>query len=166
MEDPNKLLGGLTRETQIYRDARGRWFNEGQPLEHPNLVRSFEGWVDRAEDGRYCVSNDINWAYIQLDGPAYFVRAVRIGPQGRITLHLSGDREEVLDASTLRQDENGVLYCDVREGRVPARFDAHAMMQLEECLRQDDEGLFLQLGNRRVRPPHAADPLQTVKNDG
>ena len=36
---------GLTRETRIVRDAQGRWFNEGQPLEHANLTRAFDRWV-------------------------------------------------------------------------------------------------------------------------
>jgi len=48
--DPNALLAGRTRETTIARDAEGRWFHDGQALEHPNLTRAFDRWVERAED--------------------------------------------------------------------------------------------------------------------
>ena len=128
--DANKLLAGdagqgRTRETDIRRDAGRRWWKGAERIEHPGLVRSFDGWIDRAEDGRFCLSNDINWAYFALEGPAYFVESVALHAGG-VTLHLSGDRTEELDPSSLRQDELGALWCDVREGRCPARFDNHA----------------------------------------
>ncbi len=157
--EPGSFLQGMTRETSIRRDALGRWFHEGEPLEHPNLVRAFDRWVDRAQDGRYCLKNDINWAYITLEGPPFFVRSVQLGPQGEASLVLSDDQKEFLDPSTLRQGPDGALYCDVRSGTMPARFDRHAMQQLESVLREDPEGVYLLLGSRAVRPPAVSDPL-------
>ncbi len=156
--DPNALLQGRTRETKIRRDRAGRWFNEGEPLEHPNLCRSFDGWIDRAEDGRFCLTNDINWAYVDIEGPPYFVRGVAIVPGG-VELLLSGDRRELLDGATLRQGPDGALYCDVREGRCAALFDNHAAVQLEALVGEDAEGAYLELPSGRVRPPVVADPL-------
>ena len=40
-----------------------------------------------------------------------------------------------------------------------ARFDRHAMMQLEARVREDGEGVFLALGGNAVRPPVVGDPL-------
>jgi hypothetical protein len=155
--DPSSFLTGMTRETPIRRDDQGRWFHEGELLEHPNLVRAFDRWIDRAEDGRYCLKNDINWAYFTLEGPPFFVRSVRFdGPT--LWLSLSDDRTEQLDPATLRQGPDGALYCNVR-GSMPARFDRHAMQQLEPVLQQDDKGVYLALGQDRVRPPVASDPL-------
>ena len=156
--DPASFLNGRTRETTIRRDDQGRWFFENDPLEHPNLVRAFEGWIERAEDGRYCLRNDINWAYFTLEGPPFFVRSVRF-EGGGVWLHLSGGHSELLDPSTLRQGPDGALYCNVR-GAMAARFDRHAMQQLEAVLQQDDKGVYLALGADRVRPPVAADPLE------
>ena len=51
--------------------------------------------MDRAEDGRFCLRNSINWAYIEIEGPAYFVKDVELCDDG-IGLVLSGDLRERL----------------------------------------------------------------------
>lgn len=155
--DPNELLQGRTRETTIARDNLGRWFHDGQPLEHVNLVRSFEGWIERADDGRYCLKNDINWAYFTLEGPPYFVRSASVEGD-EVKLVLSGGYVETLNASTLRQGEDGALYCDVR-GDLVARFDRHAQLSLQEHIHEDAAGVFLAIGTRKLRPRVVKDPL-------
>lgn len=155
--DPSELLQGRTRETSIYRDAQGRWFQDGEPLEHENLVRSFEGWIERAEDGRYCLKNDINWAYFTLEGAPYFVRHARVDAD-RVVMELSGGLSEVLDVTTLRQGPDGALYCSVR-GDLPARFDRHVLTQLEDHVGEDEQGPFLLVSSQRVRPRVVTDPL-------
>ncbi|MDH5674012.1 MAG: DUF1285 domain-containing protein [Myxococcales bacterium] len=157
--DARSLLAGRSRETTIRRDAEGRWYHDGAPLEHPGLCRSFDAWVERAEDGRYCLKNDINWAYCEIEGPAFFVRTVHVEQGGTVRLSLSGDLLETLDPQSLRQDTHGVLYCDVRGG-LPARFDRHAAAGLEHHIEADAEGVYLQLGASKVRPPLVDDPLQ------
>lgn len=159
------MMAGLTRETQIRRDARGRWFNGEDPIDHPLLVRAFEGWIDRAEDGRPCLSNDINWAYIEVEGPPYFVRGV-VPEAGGVGLRLSGDRVEALDPASLRQGPDGALYCDVRDGRCAARFDNHAASRLMDLAGgEDGDGPYLELGGRKVRPPVVSDPLAPRSGD-
>jgi hypothetical protein len=157
--DPASFLEGRTRETTIHRDAQGRWFHDGQPLEHPALCRSFDRWVERAEDGRYCLKNAINWAYISLDGAPLFVRGARIEGD-RVTLLLSDDREARLDPDTLREGPDGSLYCDVHErDDMVARFERHVAAQLEPLMGEDGDGVYLQIEGRKVRPPVTAEPL-------
>ena len=158
--DPQQLLQGRTRETSIRRDARGRWHNGDDPIEHPSVARAFDGWVDRAEDGRYCLSNDINWAYVEIEGPPFFVREARLEPGGRVMLRLSGDLEEPLDPDSLRQDAEGSVYCDVKGGRLAARFDRYALAALVDAAGGDDEqGPYIELGGRRIRPPVVDEPF-------
>jgi len=156
--DPGQFLQGRSRETEIRRDASGRWFNGEDPIDHPNLARSFDGWVARAEDGRFCLSNSINWAYVEIEGPAYFVKDVELGAEG-IDLRLSGGIRERLDPASLRQGPEGALWCAVREGRCPARFDNHAVSKLSEWIGEDDDGVYLRIGGETVRPPQIDDPL-------
>jgi hypothetical protein len=157
--DPaNPLPPGLTRETRIRRDARGRWWNGEDPIDHPGLARAFDAWLDRAPDGRYCLRNDINWAYVEIEGAPLFVRAVRAAGDA-VVLLLSDGREEPLDPATLRQDREGVLHCSARGGALCARFDRHAQAALEPFLAEDDDGPYLALGASRVRPPVVDDPL-------
>lgn len=158
--DPAELLKrGFTRETAIHRDRKGRWFDDGEPITHPRLVEKLDAWIDRAPDGRYCLSNEINWAFIEIEGPPYFVRSVRI--EGSILLRLSGGLEETLDPHSLRLDPDDALWCDVRGGRVPARFDRHATHQLATLLDEDEEGPFFRIKDGKVRPPVMDDPMST-----
>jgi hypothetical protein len=156
--DPAQFLEGRSRETEIRRDASGRWFNGEDRIEHPNLTRSFDSWVDRAEDGRFCLSNAINWAYVDIEGPAYFVKDVEPDARG-ISLALSGELREPLDPASLRQGPEGALWCAVREGRCPARFDNHAVSKMSEWIREDEAGVYVLIGGEKVRPPETDDPL-------
>jgi hypothetical protein len=153
-----KLPFGLSRETQIVRTADGRWFNEGAPIENPKLARAFDRWITRADDGRYCLKNDINWAYFKLEGAPYFVRSLRRAGASA-TLLLSNDAEVPLVAESLREGDDGVLYCDAYPGEA-ARFDSHAAVQLGELFEEDAEGPFLRAGEQRVRPPRVPNPLE------
>lgn len=159
-----QLPAGLSRETTIRRTAEGKWFHDGQPIDNPKLARAFDRWVQRADDGRYCLKNEINWAYISLEGAPYFVRAVRI-EAGRPQLMLSNDALVELDLRSLREGPDSALYCDAYPG-LAARFDAHAAVQLGELLEEDEHGPFFRLGPagdpqhaERVRPPRVADPV-------
>jgi len=156
--DPAQFLQGRTRETDIRRDARGRWFNGADPITHANLIRSFDSWIDRADDGRFCLSNSINWAYVEIEGPAYFVKDVEPTPTG-IDLILSGSLREPLDPLSLCQGPEGALWCGVREGRCPARFDNHAISKMSDRVGEDEGGVYVLIGKQKVRPPEVRDPL-------
>lgn len=148
---------GLSRETQIRRDAEGTWFNEGQPLEHDKLCRAFDRWIGKAEDGRYCLKNDINWAYIELEGAPLFVRGVTLA-QGVATLRFSNDETQALDPRTLREGPDAALYCDGTDG-LTARFDRHAAVQLADLILEDDEGPYFDVDGERIRPPRVEQPV-------
>lgn len=160
--DVADLLAGRTRETKIRRDAQGRWWNGDERIDHAGVARSFDGWLERTSDGRFCLANEINWAYVQVEGPAYFVRSVRFEGDD-VMLHLSGDRVERLDVASLRTGDDGALYCDVQDGTLSARFDNHAAMQLGERL---VDGEAFDLGGKRVTPKLVADPLASRSSRG
>ncbi len=155
--EPTNFPFGLSRETTIRRTADGKWFQGEDPIANVKLARAFDRWVTRAEDGRYCLKNDVNWAYFTLEGAPYFVRAVHVAG-GRAELALSNEDRVPLDLRTLREGPDGALYCDAYPGQ-PARFDAHAAVQLGALLEEDERGPYLRDGDQRVRPPRVPDPL-------
>lgn len=158
MMDPAAMLQGRTRETKIRRDAQGRWFDGDVPITHVLLTQAFDAWIERAEDGRYCLKNDINWAYVAIEGAPVLVRSVELDGD-RASLRLSDGRSELLDATTLRESEDGALHCQVRGGQLAARFESHAALQLSPLVGEDERGTYLTLDGARVRPPVASDPL-------
>ncbi len=147
---------GLSRETTIRRSADGKWSHDGDPLDNEKLSRAFDRWVERAEDGRWCLKNDINWAYFTLEGAPYFVRWVKLEGE-KASLRLSNDREVELDFRTLREGPDGVLYCTAL-GEA-ARFESHAAVRLGELLQEDERGLYFPIAGERIRPPRREDPL-------
>jgi len=157
--DAGSLLAGRTRETRIRRDAAGRWYDGDDRITHAGVTAALDGYIDLAEDGRFALRNEINWAYAAIEGPPYFVRSVTLENEA-VTLHLSGGRTEPLDPSTLAQDEDGALYGRVtgppggcREHALLARFDNHAAAALAPLLDEDEIGVYVRLAGRRVRPP-------------
>lgn len=157
--DPSALLRGRSRETRIRRDARGRWFDGEVPISHPKLVDAFGRWIEVAPDGRYCLRNDVNWAYVAIEGAPLEVLSVSLAG-GEALLHLSDGREEQLEARTLRQGPEGALYCDARGGAMTARFSRHAAQQLAAVMGEDGGGVYLELGGERVRPPTVDAPVR------
>jgi hypothetical protein len=163
--DTDNLLKGLSRESTIRRDALGRWFHDGEPVAHPGLIRCFDRWISRAEDGRYTLRNARDWVYITLQGPPLFVRAARVEDAGAIRLLLSDETEEALDPDTLRQGPDGALYCDARDGTMTARFDSGAMAQLADAVDEDAQGVYIRVAARRVRPPVVDNPLEPARRE-
>lgn len=156
--EPSDVALGFSRETTIHRDADGKWFHDGEPVENEKLARAFDSWVERAPDGRYCLKNAINWAYVTIDGAPFFVRSVHVvGDVARLTL--SNQKQIELDPSSLREGPEGALYCDV-EGGMTARFDKHAASQLADLLEEDEQGTYVRAGTKRVRPPRVSDPVR------
>lgn len=150
---------GLTRETSIRRTGDGRWYHDGAPIRHAGIRKAFDAWVDRADDGRYILKNDVNWAYVEIEGAPVRVERVRM-VDGALEGLLSDERTETLDLDSLRQDSEGFLYCDVRQGRLTAKFARHAMFDLEPLLDEHDGGVVLRVGSREIVPPVVDDPVR------
>ena len=150
---------GKSAESTIRRDRFGRWFHDGEPVAHPGVQKCFDAWIERHENGRYVLRNSINWAFVVIDGAPIIVKRVRVVADG-LRLGLSDGRDEPLRASTLRQDPEGILYCQVRQGRLTAQFSRQAVFDLEPVLDEDDEGVMVTVGEARVRPPVTESPIQ------
>jgi hypothetical protein len=147
----------LTRETHIRVDRDGVFWNEGQRIGHPGLQRAFARWLDvDDESGRYILRNAINWAFIAVEDAPLLIRGVESTPD-TIRIAISDDSWEDLDVASLRVEaapDGGVIpYCDVRQGRIPARFTPNAAFALLALCETPEDDLVLR-GHavRRVSP--------------
>jgi hypothetical protein len=147
MTDP-AIPFGLTRETRIRIDRDGRFWNEESPITHEALARSLAGWVDvDPESGRYILRNSVNWAFVTVEDAPLVVKAY---DRGAAEVTLSDGATEPLDVATLRLDADDVPYCDVRGGKLPARFSRNAAYALLEDARVEADGRVL-VDGREVR---------------
>lgn len=145
MATDERLPHGFSRETTIRRDAEGRWFHDGDAVTNPAVARAFDRWLDQAEDGRWILRNTVNWAYIELEGPAFFVRRARVKAE-RVELELRGGRTAWLEPETLVQDSEGRLHC--RVDGFGARFERAATLDLAEHLEEEQGAAVLRLQGR------------------
>jgi hypothetical protein len=133
MTDPQPPFP-FTRESTIRIDPQGAFWHDGQRVQHPGLAEAFARWLDVDHDtGRYIVRNSINWVYVTVDDAPLVVRGVA-DEGGQLVISVSDGTREPLRADTLRVDDDDVPYCDVRDGRLPARFTPQAAFALFERL--------------------------------
>ena len=135
---------GRSRESSIVLTKEGRFFHEGEPVEHPGMHQAFASWLQRhPDDGRYILSNGYDWSYLTVEGASRFVRAVR-GEGGRPMLVLLDGLEARLDPQALRSDAEGKLSVSLPGGE-PASFTAAAQLQLAPWLSERDGAIGLQI---------------------
>jgi hypothetical protein len=129
---------GRSRESTIRLDAEGRFFHEGERVEHPGLAAAMHTWIARhPDDGRYILTNGYDWTYFTVDDAPFFVRGIRIEPD-RVVLRLSDATEEAWDpAKTRMRGER--LYTAVKHGAFEASFDRHAQIALGPVLEELEE---------------------------
>lgn len=138
----------------IFIDKDGRWYHEGAEMIHREFIRAFYQNMELDSAGRYLIAWGGTRCYVDVEDTAFVVRgvSVEIAPEHRpvrVQLHLSDDTEESLDPDTLHVGKDHVLYCRVKSGAFPARFNRPAYYQLAEFIEEDDRGYFLPLSGQR-----------------
>lgn len=142
---------GRSRESTIRLDGEGRFFHDGQPVEHMKLAQALHTWIARhPDDGRWILTNGYDWTYFVVDDVPFFVRSVR-DEGGEAILTLSDGTEEPLDPSTVHANERGELYLTVKKD-FPAKMTRYAQTQLEPFLENADGKVTLVTKRGRSKP--------------
>jgi hypothetical protein len=147
---------GSSRESSIVLDGEGRFWHDGERVDHPALEQALRTWIGRhPDDGRLILTNGYDWCYFRADDAAFVVDAIRVEPDGAVTLRLYDGTEEALDASTLSIGQTGAVYARVKGGRFPARFSRHAQTQLAPILVEADPPTVRVEGKDVIIPPRS-----------
>lgn len=145
---------GLSRESSLRLDGEGRFWHDGELVDHPRLLTALHRWITRhPNDGRFILSNGYDWTYFTVDDVPYSVRGVQLGAEPRLLL--SDDTIEVFPRDGYRIGRAGALYCPVKAGAFEARFTPSAQNELGPLLSADDDGLYLAVGATQIRLPSA-----------
>ena len=141
---------GRSRESTILLDAEGRFFHDGELVEHAGMARAFASWIDRhPDDGRFVLNNGYDWSNFRVEDVPFFVLGLREQGQ-QLLLRLSDGSESPLDLATLRAGAREALYAAVKNGKFQARFTAAAQTALAPWLVSDERGkLFLEIAGHR-----------------
>ena len=147
---------GRSRESSIALDAQGRFWHDGQLVEHPGMQRAFSSWIGRhPDDGRYILTNGYDWTYFRVEDEPFFVRSVRLEPatQGhRIWLILSDGSQERLTDQRLWIGSDNALKVSIKNSKFNAKFTPSAQRALEPVLGEKDGhiGLGTDVGWRPI----------------
>lgn len=156
MEKPappdESALMRLRENARLRLDREGRWWHEGQPVEHPRVAALFHRGLGRAPDGRYTLTVGPQWCFVEVEDAPYVVRAARLDDAGA-ALTLSDASVERLDPATLTLGADGALRCLVKAGAMPARFSRQAQLALADALGDEGGRLTLALGGARWDVP-------------
>ena len=140
---------GRSRESTIRLDAEGRFFHEGERVEHPGLAAAMHTWIARhPDDGRFILTNGYDWTYFTVEDTPFFVRGLRVEPD-RVVLRLSDGTEEPWDARATKFAKNGDaerVTTPVKGGAFEARFDRHALLALGEVLEERGGHMVARVG--------------------
>src|SRR5262245_1832529 len=145
----------FTRESSIRLDAEGRFFHEGNRVEHPGLARAMASWISRHPDnGRWVLENGYDWCYVTIEEVPFWVKSARVDGDA-IVGTLSDGSEERIEPRSLSVDEHGTIRCEVkanaRKGPYPAKLARHAQLALAERLHEENGEFVLSLPNGDVK---------------
>jgi hypothetical protein len=136
-EDRAALIERL-RRSDIRIDREGQLWHEAQTIDHPGLRQALFRWLDRLDDGRYVFRlDDHRYAYLTVDDTPLVAQAARWQGDHPL-LSLSDGAEEPLAPATLTIDEDGILRCLVRAGKLEARLSTSAATVLAERMTPTD----------------------------
>lgn len=144
MTDPGESRGGVP-PCQIRVDKDGVWHFRGAEMFRKEIVNLFYEHLRFDESiGKYVIEMGNDLCFIEVDDTPYVIRAVYRngspdGAEESIHVLLNSGKCEPLDLSGLRIGEENVLYCNVLEGRFPARFSRSAYYQLAQWIDYDEE---------------------------
>jgi len=146
---------GTSRESTIVLDAEGKFWHDGERVDHPSLEKALHGWIARhPDDGRFILTNGYDWTYFRVEDAPYTVRALGLATDA-VTLQLSDDTEEVLVPESLRVGRGDAVYAKVKGGGFEARFSRHAQTALAPLLEEASDGsLELHIGGRAYPVPN------------
>lgn len=141
------LASGAALES-IRLDAAGNWWHQGGLFNNMRIAALFSRSIDRTAGGTWVLKIKPFTYPIEVEDTPYFVEKITFegagpsDPDERVSMSLSDESTEVLDPTTLTQDEGKGLSCAVKGGAFRARFKRPAYYALTERLHETEAGDF------------------------
>lgn len=130
----------------IQVSPEGELSTNGAPLIHPGILELIFASV-HLEDGIYSLRVGKQQCQLEVADTFFVVKSVSLGAEGA-ALTLNDGSTEPLDPATVWLGDNGVLYCRIKAGAFPARFNRQAYYQIAEAIVESGDGFALRLGGR------------------
>ena len=150
---PEVVKGFLRKGYQledIFLDARGRWFHQGDPFENQKIIALFSRSVARTAGGTWVLEVAPYTYPIRVEDTGFFVEQIDLSASPA-QVYLSDETREDFDLSTLRYEPEGRLYCTVKGGEFRARFKKPAYYAISECFVERGDAIWAKVGGQETR---------------
>src|SRR6185436_12864167 len=121
--------------TSIRFGRDGNWYADDEQITNKRIADLFSRHIVRDPAGGYMIRMGDERAHIIIDDTPYVILNATTAPDGSLSIELNDHSLEPLDLGSLRVAADNILYCQVKEGREPARFLRPAYYQLAPLLR-------------------------------
>ena len=126
-------------------DKEGTWYYRGAHMFRKEILSIFFENLKINECGKYLIELGDESCYLDVEDTAFVVVAVSKKKQEQdakdhLYILLTDDSWEKLDLNTLQVGKDNVLYCQVKNGKFPARFSRNSYYQLAEFIEQEEKG--------------------------
>jgi len=150
-----ETLRQLREQSGLRLDKDGRFWHRGGLVEHARTLAVLHQGIHRAPDGRWATRIGKDWAYLEVEDAALFIR--RIEPSGGgLRAQLASGAWVDVDPATLAAGADDALYARVDGER--ARLTRVAQLSLSDQLHDDGGGFSLQVGAKAWRIGRDAGP--------
>src|SRR5690242_4370821 len=130
----------LREQSGLRLDREGRFWHRGGEVTHARTNAVLHQGIHRAEDGRWATRIGKDWAYLEVEDAALFIR--RIEPAGAaLRAQLAAGEWVDVDPSTLAAGADDALYARVNGER--ARLTRAAQLSLSDCVDETSAGAFV-----------------------
>ena len=150
-----ETLRQLREQSGLRLDKEGRFWHRGGLVEHARTLAVLHQGIHRAPDGRWATRIGKDWAYLEVEDAALFIRRIEPSGEGLRTQLASGAWVDV-DPATLAAGADDALYARVDGER--ARLTRAAQLSLSDQLREDGGGFLLQIRDKTWRIGRDAGP--------
>lgn len=131
------------RQTGIRLDREGRFWHEGEVVEHDGFRRALLKWLDRLPDGRPILRLDEKrYAYLDVDDAELLATSARWDGD-RVWITLNDGTEEELDYQHLEVGDGDALYTTARGGVLSARLTTPAYYTVAERIEEHGDQFVL-----------------------
>jgi hypothetical protein len=146
----------------IFVSKEGKWFHEGAEISHRPIFLWLIQNLEKDDQGQFIVHLNNQRCVLEVEDTPLVVQRVdwsseEATGQGQLLLTLNDEGQEALDPESLWLSRENVLYCLVKNGRIPARFLRAAYYQIANYSDEDDEGTFFLLLNEKKYPIQVQD---------
>ncbi len=147
-------------------DREGNWFHRGNRLTRPEIIEALYSKLEATPSGDFLLREGNAACLLEVADTPFVVSRVDKSEDesGEEILLLSlkhlSDRQ-ILDPRTLAAGKDNVLYCQLSDRGLPARFSRPAYYQLAEFVREGPAGhFFIELNGKRypIEARHPAPP--------